>query len=1286
MPLIQHNHLAQIATRPDGHLKFGEMVRRLVYATTAKRRPNATFLAGEVNNQAGWDAWVEVPAGDDESPRHRSVWELSTQERAETKVRTDHATSLTRDLPSGWSPSGVIYVAATLRKLTQKAKAKLKRDLLQARLKHWQGVVILDAQDFVEWIEKVPSVESWIAEEFQLGLGRFGASLEAAWRSWSGDSRPAISRELVLAGRDFSPLVSALRFNTSPSASVLVDSAREAVALVYCAIKSLPEADAAQVLSRSLVVSDPRLADALTCEPVGADAEPVTILVPPATQKSEALVRHGHRVIHAFGRSNEHPAVLDFDRANLESFRRALAESMGLDAAEAEATARACGRSVSIWRIYNLYEKNLHQGVLPAWAQVAPPPAVVPAIFLGGWSEASKPDSAVIKRISGLNPNDFSRQLHPFAQCDDPLIEVIGDERAVVAPVAAFAFVSRHITKADLERLAVVCRSLFSTQSPEVMERWEGRSSESRIKRKSEELSDWILDGLAETLLRIAVLDRWIKASGALVGYASGQAFVDSLVRDLPGLSKDPRVMASLDQQLPYLAEAAPVPFLDALESLLQGDSAQLRIWMQDEGGLFSRSFHTGLLWALETLAWSPDYLAPVALVLARLAELDPGGQLSNRPINSLSQIFLAWHLGTSASLDKRAEVIVSLMTRVPSVAWTLLIQLLPGERRTATPTHMPKWRDFGQYAARRLTRADVGRTYQTYVDLAIKAAGRDVLRLSELVTRYNQLSSEHRARLLDTLQAVPQGAVSDEDRLHVWSQLHDLVARHRGFATASWALPPNELARLDGVAELFLPKDAVDKHRWLFDSQLPDTGHRDDDFAGREADLHARRQQAILEILALNGLAGIDRLVNKARYAHIVGSEVARVVDHNRELLDAMDTWLGGGSQAELMAFRSASAARLDREGEAWTNDLLAHAKERQWPLESTGRALIDFPMTATTLRIVETLGGAVSETFWRERYAYLHVDEADTETLRKAMERLVVHGRAADVIDLNRPLLQRLGYSMTITVLDAMIDQMADCTPPSNSGAFDYDIKELFDWLRRQPEADQVAIARREWALLPFLREYGAKPSELALHRLLASDPEFFVEVLCLLYKPKSPKDSGKRVAADDQAKRRAHAAFDLLSSWRTPPGLGAGGTVDSAALDAWIARARTLAVAQDRAEVADQEIGKVLFHLPIDPSDGGWPHLALRELLERIQSENAEVGLRTEAINSRGVVHRGLDDGGAQERELEAMWRDRARFLGSRWPRARSICASLAEDFRLQAEREDDDVRKRHSQWSR
>jgi hypothetical protein len=74
------------------------------------------------------------------------------------------------------------------------------------------------------------------------------------------------------------------------------------------------------------------------------------------------------------------------------------------------------------------------------------------------------------------------------------------------------------------------------------------------------------------------------------------------------------------------------------------------------------------MLWALETLAWDPDFLHRAALILARLADIDPGGRLSNRPINSLRAIFLSWTPNTNAPLKQRLAVLDAIVRLTPEV------------------------------------------------------------------------------------------------------------------------------------------------------------------------------------------------------------------------------------------------------------------------------------------------------------------------------------------------------------------------------------------------------------------------------------------------------------------------------------------------------------------------------------------------------------------------------------------------------------------------------------------
>ena len=109
------------------------------------------------------------------------------------------------------------------------------------------------------------------------------------------------------------------------------------------------------------------------------------------------------------------------------------------------------------------------------------------------------------------------------------------------------------------------------------------------------------------------------------------------------------------------------------------------------------------------------------------------------------------------------------------------------------------------------------------------------------------------------------------------------------------------------------------------------------------------------------------------------------------------------------------------------------------------------------------------------------------------------------------------------------------------------------------------------------------------------------------------------------------------------------------------------------RDRADIGDEQIGQVLSGSP-PGTDGAWPAEPVRELIEDIGSRELETGLHIGMTNSRGVTSRGIYDGGQQERELAARYRDWAKITASQWPRTSRVLRGLADDYERDARRMD------------
>ena len=118
------------------------------------------------------------------------------------------------------------------------------------------------------------------------------------------------------------------------------------------------------------------------------------------------------------------------------------------------------------------------------------------------------------------------------------------------------------------------------------------------------------------------------------------------------------QIWATLDRDLPTLAEAAPEAVLEAIERGLAATPSPFEALFAQEGGaLFSGAKHTGLLWALERLTWAPEHFARAANAFARLDLMDPGGRAGNRPAVSLAGMFLPGFRWSETSDDDRLTV-----------------------------------------------------------------------------------------------------------------------------------------------------------------------------------------------------------------------------------------------------------------------------------------------------------------------------------------------------------------------------------------------------------------------------------------------------------------------------------------------------------------------------------------------------------------------------------------------------------------------------------------------------
>ena len=107
--------------------------------------------------------------------------------------------------------------------------------------------------------------------------------------------------------------------------------------------------------------------------------------------------------------------------------------------------------------------------------------------------------------------------------------------------------------------------------------------------------------------------------------------------------------------------------------------------------------------------------------------------------------------------------------------------------------------------------------------------------------------------------------------------------------------------------------------------------------------------------------------------------------------------------------------------------------------------------------------------------------------------------------------------------------------------------------------------------------------------------------------------------------------------------------------------------------RLDPADMRIGQVFAHAPIG-TDGIWPDIAIRDLLEVVNSSAMEDGLLSQIYSNRGAVTKSLLEGGGQERQLAEKYKSYATATRDCWPRISSVLRSMSEKYASEARRSD------------
>jgi addiction module HigA family antidote len=1234
----------------DARSYLAVLLRKLVHSTGSELR-QVDFAGYDNAQRKGADGFVSSHAATPWIPQGNSYWEFGTDQRPGAKAASDYAARIMSVDPAERVNSTFVFV--TPRNWPGKTSWEKQKNASG----DWKAVRAFDASDLEQWLEQSIPAQIWLAEQLALPTSGY-ETLDQAWRRWSNASEPPLKPEI------FEPSIVTYRgiFRTwlhGPSEKpfiVAADSRDEAIAFLACLFD---DEELRQFKDLAAVFTSPT-----TIRMLIASSVPFIPIVHSEDVERELLdaYRRLHCIIIRPRNAINTEADIALDLLSHDAFDKALA-AMGVEKDVVDRLARESGRSPTILR------RRLSRNAAirsPSWAgDNDTAKTLVPMALIGAW-HAEEADREILSYVADRKYEAIEDDVVRLLRFDDSPVWSTGRYQGVASKIDALFAIAGMVTLGDLERFFVaaeyvLCESDPALELPEEV-RWAAP-----LYGKTRNHSSALRDGICETLVILSVHGNNLFQHHIGIDIESRVAAL--IRRLLTPLTLEK--LLSHNHVLPHYAEAAPDEFLAIIEEDLQRSAPAILGLLRpvNRDAFWASPSRTGLLWALECLAWKPQNLPRVLVILAQLSRPKIDDNWMNKPDASLQAIFRSWMPQTAASVEQRIRGLEMLIRRFPDVAWEICIEQIRPGSRIGDYSYRPHWRSDAAGAGQAVTSKEIYEFNRKALDLLLAWRSHDDKTLGDLV---------------ESLQSMPE---KDQDKvwdlIDEWSRKADEVAkaalreRIRRFAFTRFARRRNlgEAARNRAreAYDSLLPSDPVIRHSWLFANEwvqeLDEIEEEEFDYRKREDHIDRLRRDAITEIWIERGFMGVKELLVVSGAAGVVGRYAVSCIVDEQLRIDFIRRCLfleeDLRSKAEwcLQGFLWAIGDELRSEVLRAVAEGLR--EEERW------RLFVCAPFQASTWRLLDDYGEGIRTEYWNRvfpswgRHTTTELTELVDRLLEAQRPRAAFQAVYMHFMDLETSRLKRLLRDVATV----------NAEPIGHFRLERHHISEALGSLD-----GRAGVTRDEMAQLEFLFIDALDHTDHGIPNLesqITQSPALFAWAVACAYKRSDKEEDPPewKIESPEQRTAIASAAHRLLEQIRRIPGTEENGRVDAVALTAWIAEARRLCRECARADVGDYCLGQLLAKASVG-ENGIWPCEAVCEVMEEVASSEIGRGFVIGVRNSRGTHWR--LEGGEQERELAAQYHIWAEHLQFDYPFVGRVLKSIAASYESEAKWQDSEAR--------
>jgi hypothetical protein len=892
--------------------------------------------------------------------------------------------------------------------------------------------------------------------------------------------------------------------------------------------------------------------------------------------------------------------------------------------------------------------------IQPATSTFPSMPTFALVNLFGSWVDGNESDRKAVGALVSKNHPDWDNEMRELIQQAESPLKLKEGVWKIKDRQSSWRLCGSRIYDRDLDAFIDIAVEILGEKDPG-LDLNSGERMFAKVVGQTREYSEEIRKSVATT---VALLGCY---SSALTNCSADKPMVTAtlIVRKV-FTDADWKTWASNLGILTLYAEAAPDEFLSIVEDALSQNPCPFdEIFAQEFGGVFGRTYIADLLWALELLAWEDEYFVRVCSILGILASRDPGGQWSNRPINSLITILLPWYPQTLAPAEKRYAAVNKLVSEFPDVAWEVVRKLLPNQQHATTDNYRPKWRQsIPADWKENVSIPEYPEQVIRYSSVAVQMAKADMRKVPELISIMHYLDPESIEDFMVFLSSDDMVSMPMQDRLPIWEGLRKFVSEHKKFSDAEWALKGDLLNGVESALHLLAPNDPLLLYRHLFsgyDYDLYETTKYEEEALA----LTEKRLTAIKEIIQEHGIEVLFEAPeveengqdSSRQYYWTIGCTLAHLDDADVEsqlipqhLKDEDLTLLGGYVRMGMKV-----------RGYQWVDGV----DRQSWEDEETAIFLRLLPFTQQTWNRVDQWLPKKTQMYWNNISANEY-ELSNADEMEYAIEKLLAVDRP--IAAFRCLMLPRGKDDFSIDARKYLSVLLATLLPeqkhkePFPCRDDQYRVVQVVKLLQNSEVITDDEKCKVELASLPLLsREYGTEPT--TLWRKLADDPQWFIDVIELI------------VNGDDHQQSAGHL---LLENWRVFPGDQDDSGFSEEKFCSWFNAVKLQYEENDHGKSAISNLGKVFVFAPAD-KDGLWMHRAVAKVLDE-NSELAEIlrrGYKIALFYSRGIHT--VDPSGAPERALAEYYRERAESIErAGFVRIATALRSLSKEYTHKSKR--------------